>query len=134
MDKLSKLSTLTTPKCWLPFCCCSFAHKAWVTGLCLCEQVSFGKEFNFLFSLLQELVHIYKVSGWSWESCFFTCLNVHQVNLEMITSCIFHVVKDPALCFHSKSICRKQLLCCLFLLSSFSCLRAAWLCQHRFRS
>lgn len=39
-----------------------------VTGLCLCEQVSFGKEFNFLFFLLQELVHIYKVLGWSWES------------------------------------------------------------------
>lgn len=133
MDKLSKLSTLTTPKCWLLFCCCSFAHKAWVTGLCLYEQVSLGKEFNFLFSLLQELVHLQGL-GVELGKCFFACLNFHQVNLEMLTAFIFHVVKDPALCFHSKSICMRQLLCWLFLLSSH-CLPSAaweqaWRCQH----
>lgn len=55
-------------KVLVDFFCCSFAHKAWVIGLCLYEQVSFGKEFNFLFSLLQELVLIYEVSGWSQET------------------------------------------------------------------
>lgn len=62
MDKLSKLNTFDYAKVLVAFCY-SFAHKAWVTGLCLYEQVSFGKEFNFLFSLLQELVLIYMVWG-----------------------------------------------------------------------
>lgn len=54
---------------------------------------------------------------------FFTCLDFHQVKLEIL-ACIFHVVKDPALCFHSNSVCMRQLLCWLCLFSSH-CLPSA---------